>query len=61
MPDPIIVVDYDASWPERFQFLYRRIAGALGSMAVAIEHVGSTAVPNLAAKPIVVLLYRKSR
>jgi GrpB-like predicted nucleotidyltransferase (UPF0157 family) len=53
MADPIIVVDYDPSWPARFQFLHRRIARALGSMAVAIEHVGSTAVPNLAAKPIV--------
>jgi GrpB-like predicted nucleotidyltransferase (UPF0157 family) len=40
MADPIIVVDYDPTWPERFQFLQRRIAGALGSMAVAIEHVG---------------------
>jgi GrpB-like predicted nucleotidyltransferase (UPF0157 family) len=53
MPVPIIVVDYDPGWPERFQFLYGRIAAALGSMAAAIEHVGSTAVPNLAAKPIV--------
>ena len=53
MADPIIVVDYDPTWPERFQFLHRRIAGALGNAAVAIEHVGSTAVPNLAAKPII--------
>jgi GrpB-like predicted nucleotidyltransferase (UPF0157 family) len=53
MADPIIVVDYDPSWLERFQFLHRRIAEALGSMAVAIEHVGSTAVPSLAAKPII--------
>jgi GrpB-like predicted nucleotidyltransferase (UPF0157 family) len=53
MADPIIVVDYDPSWPERFLFLQRRIAGALGSMGVAIEHVGSTAVPNVPAKPII--------
>jgi GrpB-like predicted nucleotidyltransferase (UPF0157 family) len=53
MPEPIIIVDYDPGWPERFQFLHRRIAGALGTMAASIEHIGSTAVPNLAAKPIV--------
>jgi GrpB-like predicted nucleotidyltransferase (UPF0157 family) len=53
MTDPIIVVDYDPCWPERFQSLQTRIAGALGNIAVAIEHVGSTAVPNLAAKPII--------
>jgi GrpB-like predicted nucleotidyltransferase (UPF0157 family) len=53
MADPIVVVDYDPSWPERFQLLRQPIAEVLGSMAVAIEHVGSTAVPNLAAKPII--------
>jgi len=53
MADPIVVVDYDPSWRERFQLLQQRIAEALGSMAAAIEHVGSTAVPNLAAKPII--------
>jgi GrpB-like predicted nucleotidyltransferase (UPF0157 family) len=53
MADPIIVVDYDPSWPERFLFFQRRIAGELGSMAVAIEHVGSTAVPDLPAKSII--------
>jgi GrpB-like predicted nucleotidyltransferase (UPF0157 family) len=53
MADPIIVVDYDPSWHERFLFFQRRIAEALGSMAVAIEHVGSTAVPDVPAKPII--------
>jgi GrpB-like predicted nucleotidyltransferase (UPF0157 family) len=53
MADPIVVVDYDPSWPEGFQFLRQRIAEALGSMAAAIEHVGSTAVPDLAAKPVI--------
>lgn len=53
MAHAIIVVDYDPSWPERFLFFQRRIAGALGSMAAAIEHVGSTAVPDLPAKPII--------
>ncbi len=53
MADSIIVADYDSCWLERFQFLRRRIAETCGSMVVAIEHVGSTAVPNLAAKPII--------
>ena len=53
MADLIIVVDYEPTSPERFQFLRRRIAGALGNAAMEIEHVGSTAVPNLVAKPII--------
>ena len=50
--DPIEVVDYDPRWAESFQ---RERDGCLrcsGTLAVAIEHVGSTAVPGLAAKPI---------
>jgi GrpB-like predicted nucleotidyltransferase (UPF0157 family) len=53
MADPIILVDYDPSWPEHFQLIRRQIAGALGSAAAAIEHVGSTAVPDLPAKSII--------
>jgi GrpB-like predicted nucleotidyltransferase (UPF0157 family) len=53
MENPVIVLDYDPNWPELFQSLRKRIADALGNMAVAIEHVGSTAVPELAAKPII--------
>ena len=53
MADPIIVLDYDPKWPGVFQSLRKRIADALGEMAAAIEHVGSTAVPDLAAKPII--------
>ena len=63
MANPVVVVDYDPSWPALFQSLSERIAGALGDMAAAIEHVGSTAVPNLAAKPIIdidVLLARET-
>jgi GrpB-like predicted nucleotidyltransferase (UPF0157 family) len=51
--NPIIVLDYDPNWPKIFQSLRKRIADALGDMAAAIEHVGSTAVPNLVAKPII--------
>jgi GrpB-like predicted nucleotidyltransferase (UPF0157 family) len=53
MLNPVIVVAYDPNWPDLFQFLRERIADALGDIAVAIEHVGSTAVPGLAAKPII--------
>ena len=53
MANPVIVLDYDPNWPGAFQSLRKRIADALGEMAAAIEHVGSTAVPNLAAKPII--------
>jgi GrpB-like predicted nucleotidyltransferase (UPF0157 family) len=53
MANPVIIVDYDPNWPRLFQSLRKRIADALGNMAAAIEHVGSTAVPDLAAKPII--------
>ncbi|HYI67341.1 MAG TPA: GrpB family protein [Candidatus Limnocylindrales bacterium] len=47
------VVPYDSRWPARFEAWRHRLAAALGSAATRIEHVGSTAVPGLAAKPIV--------
>ena len=53
MANPVILSDYDPNWPGLFQFLRRRVADVLGDMAAAIEHVGSTAVPGLAAKPII--------
>jgi GrpB-like predicted nucleotidyltransferase (UPF0157 family) len=51
--DPIRVVDYDHIWPVRFQRWREQIATVLGPIARRIEHVGSTSVPGLAAKPIV--------
>jgi GrpB-like predicted nucleotidyltransferase (UPF0157 family) len=51
--DPIVVVDYGPSWPERFTRWRWLIADMLGEVAGRIEHVGSTAVPGLAAKPII--------
>jgi GrpB-like predicted nucleotidyltransferase (UPF0157 family) len=53
LANPIVVLDYDPNWPFVFQSLRKRIAETLGDMAAAIEHVGSTAVPNLEAKPII--------
>ena len=53
MAAPSEVVDYDPAWPERFKERHRRVMTAVGSIALAVEHVGSTAVPGLAAKPII--------
>ncbi|MBA3778996.1 MAG: GrpB family protein [Chloroflexi bacterium] len=47
------VAAYDLRWPRRFAVWRRRLKAELESAAVRIEHVGSTAVPGLAAKPIV--------
>ncbi len=52
----IVVVDYDPAWSERFRREAAKIRAALGEAALAIEHIGSTAVPGLAAKPIVDIL-----
>jgi GrpB-like predicted nucleotidyltransferase (UPF0157 family) len=47
-----LLVDYDADWPRLFLEEQTRIAKALGVVAKAIEHYGSTAVPCMRAKPI---------
>ncbi len=56
MADPIVIVDYDPGWPLEFERLRDRVAAAVGDLAVAIEHIGSTAVPGLAAKPVIDLV-----
>jgi GrpB-like predicted nucleotidyltransferase (UPF0157 family) len=53
---PILLVEYDPDWPRLFDREAARIRGALGEMALMIEHVGSTSVPGLAAKPIIDIL-----
>jgi len=50
---PIIIVDYDPAWPQLFNTLKSSIDTALGDVALSIEHIGSTSVPGLAAKPII--------
>jgi GrpB-like predicted nucleotidyltransferase (UPF0157 family) len=50
---PIIVVDYDPSWPGEFERLKAAIWPALADVATSIQHVGSTAVKGLAAKPVI--------
>ena len=51
--NPVVIQDYDPLWPYLFERLRSRIATVLADMADAIEHVGSTSVPGLAAKPII--------
>ena len=54
-PEPLVVGlhPYDERWPAAYEEHRRRIEAALGGRAVGIEHIGSTAVPGLAAKPII--------
>lgn len=49
----IVVEDYDPAWADRFAAASSLLTAALGGLIVAIEHVGSTSVPGLAAKPII--------
>ena len=53
---PIVIAAYDPAWPALFEQERAKLAAILGALVVAIEHVGSTAVPGLAAKPIIDLL-----
>lgn len=54
-PMPLVglihIVDYDPQWPRLFQREAERIQAALGERVLLLEHVGSTSVPGLAAKP----------
>jgi GrpB-like predicted nucleotidyltransferase (UPF0157 family) len=49
----VIVLDYDPNWPRLFETLRASIWDAISDIAISIEHVGSTAVPGLAAKPVI--------
>jgi len=50
---PLVVADYDERWPAYFEELARPVHEALADLGAEVEHVGSTSVPGLAAKPIV--------
>jgi GrpB-like predicted nucleotidyltransferase (UPF0157 family) len=52
-PRRVIIADYDPGWPLRFESERDRLVTTLGSVITRIEHIGSTAVPGLAAKPVV--------
>jgi GrpB-like predicted nucleotidyltransferase (UPF0157 family) len=51
--DPIVVVPYDSRWPGEFREIGLRLRAALGPAALRIDHVGSTSVPGLEAKPVI--------
>ncbi len=51
--DPVWIIPYDATWPEQFHQLAQPLRHALGPVALRIDHIGSTAVAGLAAKPVI--------
>ncbi len=53
---PIVVDEYDPAWPALFEREAQRIRRSLGEHVVQLEHVGSTSVPGLAAKPRIDIL-----
>lgn len=53
---PITIVDYDPRWPVKFQQHAAKIRQAIGHLVLRLEHIGSTSVPGLAAKPIIDIL-----
>jgi len=56
MKDPILVVDYDANWPSQYEQEKNRILDVLGNTVADIQHMGSTSVSGLAAKPVIDIL-----
>ena len=50
---PVVIADYDPDWPAWFERAAEAIRGALGSNVLELEHVGSTSVPGLPAKPLI--------
>jgi GrpB-like predicted nucleotidyltransferase (UPF0157 family) len=59
--DIVFLVPPDPTWPSQFEAEAARVRAALGDVVVGIHHYGSTAVPGLAAKPIVDILLAVSR
>jgi GrpB-like predicted nucleotidyltransferase (UPF0157 family) len=53
---PVVITDYDPAWPGLFEREAGRLRGLLGAEILLLEHVGSTSVPGLAAKPRVDIL-----
>ena len=52
----IVLADYDNEWPARFAVIADAVRRALGQRARSVEHIGSTSVPGLAAKPVIDML-----
>jgi GrpB-like predicted nucleotidyltransferase (UPF0157 family) len=53
MPDPIIVVAYDPNWSKKFREIALPMRQAMGNIALRIDHIGSTSIPYIAAKPVI--------
>lgn len=53
---PIRLCDYNPDWPALFEKEAHRIRAAVGGQIIALEHIGSTSVPDLSAKPIIDIL-----
>lgn len=53
MAEPIIIVPYDERWKEEFHKIGSLLRKTLGSLAIRIDHIGSTAIEGLDAKPII--------
>jgi GrpB-like predicted nucleotidyltransferase (UPF0157 family) len=58
---PIELSDYDPAWAGAYRCEAARIGGALGTRALRLEHVGSTSVPGLPAKPIIDIVLEVAR
>lgn len=52
-PRSVRIQEYDPAWPEQYCALAERVRAALGDLVIGVEHVGSTSVPGLAAKPVI--------
>lgn len=50
---PILICDYDPEWPKKYEAHAASVRSALGDLVLSLNHVGSTAVPGLAAKAVI--------
>lgn len=53
LPTLVEIVSYDPNWVSQFSMAKAALEGLLGDRVVAVDHIGSTAVPGLAAKPVI--------
>jgi GrpB-like predicted nucleotidyltransferase (UPF0157 family) len=52
-PEPVEIVAYDHAWPAEYALVAERIHHVLGTHVIGLDHIGSTAVPGLRAKPVI--------
>jgi GrpB-like predicted nucleotidyltransferase (UPF0157 family) len=56
MTPAFVVSPYSAEWPDLFRYIRGELLGVFSPLVIAIEHIGSTSVPGLAAKPVIDVL-----